>query len=451
MDNDENIKCLNKEMDWLQDVVNQVVKSYLMQEGHEQHWLDIPVPDLAKMDTPYAMMVKKWGLNVYARLALVLAMAPHFKPEVLDILFGKNQMYDRGFTEFGGLVDKNHSGFLPTGQTFCFLVTATNPEIRYEVLDVLSKQHVLLKEQVIILDEPESYLPRLDGMLILNEHWFHYFLTGEFLQVENTASFPARRITTNMEWEDIVLSDQVMEQLNEISTWIEHGQTLMEDWGLAKRLKPGYRALFYGPPGTGKTLAATILGKASGREVYRVDLSMAVSKYIGETEKNLSKVFDIAKDKNWILFFDEADALFGKRTQTHSSNDRYANQEVAYLLQRVEDYPGIVILASDFKDNIDEAFSRRFQAIVHFDMPGKEERLKLWKGAFSDTCKLDPVIDLNQIAEEFELSGGSIVNILRYCAGAAISRGHTVVTEKELMTGLRRAFKKENRTLNVKI
>jgi len=444
-----NLEVLQGEMDWLQAVVDQVIKSYLLQEGHENHWRDIPAPDLSLVDCPYANSVKEWQLDAYARLALVLAMAPHLRPEVLDILFGKNQLYDRGFTEFGGVVDKNHSGFLPTGQTLCFLVTAVNPELREKVLEILSRENILIKEQVIILGDTESFLPRLNGILILSNHWFHYFLTGEHLQEENTASFPAQRITTNMDWDDIVLSSHVMEQVTEINTWIEHGNTLMNDWGLAKRLKPGYRALFYGPPGTGKTLTATLLGKTSGRDVYKVDLSMVVSKYIGETEKNLSKIFDIAGHKNWILFFDEADALFGKRTAANSSNDRHANQQTAYLLQRIEDFPGIVILATNLKGNMDEAFTRRFQAIIHFNMPDQEERYQLWQSAFSEKCTLHPDIDLYKIATDYELAGGAIINVLRYCALSAIRRNDTVVNKHELLTALRREFIKENKTLAV--
>jgi SpoVK/Ycf46/Vps4 family AAA+-type ATPase len=174
---------------------------------------------------------------------------------------------------------------------------------------------------------------------------------------------------------------------------------------------------------------------------------MIVSKYIGETEKNLSKIFDIAQHKNWILFFDEADALFGKRTAASSSNDRHANQQTAYLLQRIEDFPGIVILATNLKANMDDAFTRRFQAMIHFNMPSAEERYQLWNNAFSETCTLHPDIDLYKIAEEYELAGGSIINVLRFCALSAIRRNDSVVTKQELLAGLRREFKKENKTV----
>jgi AAA+ superfamily predicted ATPase len=449
MDTNASINVLYAEIDWLQNVIDQVIKTYLLQDGHENNWLDIPLPDLTETDAHYATIVSKWQLDVYGRLALALTMAPHIRPEVLDIFFGKNQLYDRGFTEFGGVIDKSHSGFLPTGQTLCFLMSATDIERRSDLMELLGRYSILIKEQVILLSEVEAHIPKLNGILSLSDRWFHYFLTGEELQPEQSASFPAQKITTNMNWEDIVLDDLVMEQVQEINTWLEHGDTLMNDWGLFKKIKPGYRALFYGPPGTGKTLTATLIGKASGRDVYKVDLSMIVSKYIGETEKNLSKIFDIAQHKNWILFFDEADALFGKRTAASSSNDRHANQQTAYLLQRIEDFPGIVILATNLKANMDDAFTRRFQAMIHFNMPTAEERYQLWNNAFSETCTLHPDIDLHKIAEEYELAGGSIINVLRFCALSAIRRNDSVVTKQELLAGLRREFKKENKTLTI--
>lgn len=442
------ILALHKEIDWLQEVIDQVIRTYLMQEGHEKSWRDIPVPDLSETDSPYARAAGEWSLGIEHRIALALAMVPHIRPETLDIFFGKNQLYDRGFTEFGGMVDKGHSGFLPTGQTLCFLLGATDQGIRAEVMKMLGKDSILVKEQVLTLGDTEPHLPVLNGVLTLSQRWFHYFITGEHLQMEHSADFPAQKISTDKDWEDVVLDDAVTGQVNEIITWLDHGHTLMNDWGLSKMIKPGYRTLFYGPPGTGKTLTATLLGKATGRDVYKIDLSMIVSKYIGETEKNLSKIFDIAQHRSWILFFDEADALFGKRTAANNSNDRHANQQTAYLLQRIEDFPGVVILASNLRANMDEAFTRRFQSMIHFNMPSVEERYRLWKNAFSGTCALHPDIDLYSVAEEYELAGGAIINVLRYCALCAVRRNDNVVTKEELMEGIRREFKKENKTVN---
>ncbi|MGK0371879.1 MAG: SpoVK/Ycf46/Vps4 family AAA+-type ATPase [Glaciecola sp.] len=148
---------------------------------------------------------------------------------------------------------------------------------------------------------------------------------------------------------------------------------------------------------------------------------MLVSKYIGETEKNLAKVFDAAEHRDWILFFDEADAIFGKRTQIDDAKDRYANQEVSYLLQRIESFDGIVILASNLKANIDDAFVRRFQSIIVFPMPAPDERLSIWQGAFSDKAVLAKDVDLRALAEKYEIAGGTIMNVVRYCSLKTLS------------------------------
>jgi len=214
---------------------------------------------------------------------------------------------------------------------------------------------------------------------------------------------------------------------------------------MRKKLRPGMRSLFYGPPGTGKTLTASLLGQVTGHEVYKVDLAIVISKYIGETEKNLATLFDKAEHKNWILFFDEADSLFGKRTQVRDSHDRYANQEVSFLLQRIETFDGLVILASNLANNVDEAFSRRFEQIIHFPMPRKAERLQLWQKGLPQNIKLDADIDLAQLANRYEISGGSVMNVIRHACMKAISREQNILLLADISEGIRREFAKENR------
>ena len=215
----------------------------------------------------------------------------------------------------------------------------------------------------------------MSGRIILNEDYLLPLLTNKETEIKFGSDFPAKKISTKMNWDDAVLNDATLNQINDIMIWMQYNEKLLEDEVMKRKIKPGYRVLFYGPSGTGKTLTATLLGNHLKKDVYRIDLSQVVSKYIGETEKNLEKVFSKAEHKNWILFFDEADALFGKRTNVQNSHDRYANQEVSYLLQRIEDYPGLLILASNFKNNIDSAFMRRFHTTVYFPMPDNKERL----------------------------------------------------------------------------
>lgn len=440
----QNLQALYHELDWLHAVIQQVVASYLKHDGHEAHWRDITPPKLIAEQSEYAKQVLDWQLDTFERLALALALAPHVRPEYLDLLLGVNGTTDRSFSEFGGYNDKAFSGFLPTGQTLAFLLSATNPEWRLHAMRIMSPSHRFAIERVITLEQSDDKLPLLSGIWTLSQQWLQLLLTGEKIRPELSPVFPASPIVTSLTWADLVLDHQVMAQVQEIRAWLTHGHTLLRDWGLARKVKPGFRAVFYGPPGTGKTLTAALLGKSTGREVYRVDLSMLVSKYIGETEKNLGKVFDAASYKDWILFFDEADALFGKRTAATSSNDRHANQQTGYLLQRIEDFPGTVILATNLKANMDEAFTRRFQSMIHFKMPGATQRLQLWQNAFDGVCQLAEDIDLPKLAQDHELAGGAIINVLRYCALSAVSMGKKQVERDDLIQGIKREFRKDN-------
>jgi SpoVK/Ycf46/Vps4 family AAA+-type ATPase len=177
----------------------------------------------------------------------------------------------------------------------------------------------------------------------------------------------------------------------------------------------------------------------------RIDLSSLVSRYIGETEKNLARVFAEAEGKDWLLFFDEADALFGKRSETKDAHDRYANQEVSFLLQRIETFDGIVILASNLRENLDEAFTRRFESIIYFQMPRPEERLRLWQQGFSKKAQLEENLDLQQIAQDYVLTGGSIINVIRYASLQTLARGSDVIRLEDIRQGIRREYAKEGK------
>jgi len=444
-----NLAALMAELDWLDAVVAQSIASYLKHAGHERHWESIPMPRHDPGTSIYGRQIEHWRLDRFERLALVLAMAPHLRPESLDVLFGINAATQRGFTEFGGQTDGSFSGFLPTGQTLMFLIAGSRPQWRASVFHILSSQHRFGAEQVFQYASVQDCVPGLAKVLMLSDQWLHYFINGEKVRPELERGFPAMPIATPLAWHDLVLGHAVMSQVAEIRAWLTHGHALMHGWGLANKVTPGYRAVFYGPPGTGKTLTAALLGKVTDREVYRVDLSMVVSKYIGETEKNLGRVFDVASYKDWILFFDEADALFGKRTQAVSANDRHANQQTGYLLQRIEEFPGTVILATNLRANMDEAFTRRFQSMVHFTIPEAPQRLALWRNAFDGVCELAPDVSLERLAEEHELAGGAIVNVLRYCTLTAISQGRRHVCRDDILTGIRREFRKDGRSVKM--
>ncbi len=377
---------------------------------------------------------------------MALALAPHLRPQALDPFFVQNSKLERGFSQFGGNAARRHAGFLPSGETAAFLLAGDDLVSRVEVMQLFDPDHAFARGGILQLDGDGEGEPLLSAPLRVSAEALQRLQTGVWHKPDYNAQFPAKRIVSALDWEDLVLSPEVADEIGIVRAWLREGEALMAGWGLERVVKPGYRCLFYGPPGTGKTLTATLLGKDAGVDVYRVDLSMVVSKYIGETEKNLARVFDQAQNRRWILFFDEADALFGKRTAAQNSNDRHANQEVAYLLQRIEDFPGVVILASNLRGNLDEAFSRRFQSMIYFPLPDASQRLRLWRSMLRPELLAEDV-DLECLAERHPLSGGAIVNVLRFAALQAAREGAARLGADDLRQGVARELRKEGRTL----
>ncbi len=441
----DNARDLEAELEWLGRVLDTRFKLYFGDETDVESVFDVAPPDLAGSESPYARFVRHYEMAFAERVAVVLALVPHIRPQLLDVFFVRNQTFDRPFTEFGGTSDGREGGFVPTRETLAFVLAGSRLDIRFRAQALFDGHHFFARHNILRLAPPAGQDPSPKSPLRLSDEYLSYFTTGEPRRPDFGANFPARYIETALTWDDLVLHPGTRRQVQEIETWLSHGETLMGEWGMAAKLRPGYRALFYGPPGTGKTMTACLLGKSTGHDVYKVDLSLVVSKYIGETEKNLARVFDQAEHKGWILFFDEADALFGKRSETKDAHDRYANQEVSYLLQRLETFDGIAILASNRRDNVDEAFSRRFEAVVFFPIPRPEERLVLWQQGFSSKAELDPALDLGAVAAEHELSGGSIMNVVRFASLEALKAGTNVIAGDTVLAGIRREYAKEGR------
>ncbi|TND02439.1 MAG: ATPase AAA [Bacteroidetes bacterium] len=440
-----NASALEKELEWFYKVLKARMDAYFS-NGEPVSFRTLPPPDLSGDQSVYTGFVSHYKFSPAERITIMLAAAPHLRPQLLDLFYAKNTDYDRGFTEFGGIKGANHGGFIPTGETASFVLGGLSLVTRIQLSELLGASHPFSQHNILKLNPPPEGEPWLAGTLELSDEYLQLFTIGKYKKPTFSSKFPARLITTTLNWDQLVLDANTREEIDEIISWAENQQMIMHDWGLAGNVKPGYRALFFGPPGTGKTLTASLIGKQCAKDVYKIDASMVVSKWVGETEKNLSRVFDMAENKDWILFFDEADALFGKRSDTSSSQERYANQEVSYLLQRTEDYPGIVILASNLKGNIDEAFTRRFQSMVHFPMPNPREREELWKTIFGRGLELHEDIDFKSLARQHEISGGSIVNILKYCAIKASQRKNRKITLADVQAGIRKEMAKEGKT-----
>ncbi|MWB94633.1 AAA family ATPase [Flavobacterium sp. GA093] len=380
-------------------------------------------------------------------LLLALALVPHVKPDFLSSIIADYLPNGGELPEFGGIKTKNHRGILPTGETAQFLIAGNDLEERISFYNYLHNQSFLYQKKIIRIETVPGGEPKLSGMLFLEEEYIEKFITGKILKPQLSSVFPAQLIETSLEWDDLVLNTTTLNYIKEIETWLKFNEILLHEWDMKSKIKPGFRVMFYGAPGTGKTLTASLLGKYTQRDVYRIDLSMVISKYIGETEKNLSSLFDKAADKDWILFFDEADAVFGKRTNVRDAHDKYANQEVSYLLQRIENHPGLVILASNFKANIDTAFTRRFQSIIEFEVPSYRERLLLWQNNLPKGIRIDDDVNLNELSKKYDITGANIVNIIQYACLRTLEDENETINLHHLLQGIKKEYAKEGKMM----
>ncbi|MDJ0822524.1 MAG: ATP-binding protein [Paracoccaceae bacterium] len=428
------------DLDWLTRVIDWRLGAYFADNTNASA---IPMPEPTAPSFTGSLLGEDQN-SWPERLVLALVLAPHLAPHRLDPLLIQNATLGRKFTEFGGQTNRD-GAFWPTVETASFLLSGDDLEARLRVMRLFSADGVLRRRCLVDFEEDPKRMSLGETPLRLGSETSRVVLGHHALELADFSGMPARKLSTPFKWDDLVLSDPVNEGVQEVLSWIKHHSVLLKEWGLEDRVAPGFKCLFYGPPGTGKSLTSALLGKATGLDVYRVDLSLVVSKWIGETEKNLARLFDEAERFGWLLFFDEADALFGKRSRTRSANDRYANQEVAYLLQRLEEFTGVAILASNLRGNIDDAFVRRFQSIVYFAPPGPQERLALWKRALAPPLPVSNEIDIDALASEYDVTGGNIVNIVRRSAISAVGKGGREITVEHLQNALTIELQREGR------
>ena len=308
--NQSNAHSLEKELVWFNAVLDARIALYFEHESEEevesslaQSIYDIAAPNLSDDASLYSDLVRELSLSIDERLIFLMALIPHIRPDLLDILFTRNKNFDRGFTQFGGLKGKNHGGFLPTCETAVFLLAGSDLNKRFEITRCFEGESSLVSKGIVLLEHSASDEPFMSAALRVSTEYLNKVTTGLYHKPDYNMNFPAKLITTKLTWEDLILPTEVMMEIQNIVTWVKHSNTIMKDWGLEKVIKPGYRSLFYGPPGTGKTLTASLIGSSVDADVYRIDLSMVVSKYIGETEKNLANVFDQAESKKLDLIF----------------------------------------------------------------------------------------------------------------------------------------------------
>ena len=370
-------------------------------------------------------------------------------------------------------------------------------ELMYEKEDVLEKvleelfvesmlqqaQIVLTGAELVQESEEESHEKRQDRrkeiFSWIEKHFSLFFLLAEEKE-EQTGDFPGQTVSMEGQdhisqehirqavkqnqqnqlgsyatlinscflWEDLILGEEQKAQMRMVCDQMRYRAVVGEQWGFHKKTPygRGLSVLFYGPPGTGKTMAAQVMASELCLDLYRIELPAVVSKYIGETEKNLEEIFEQAKKSQVILLFDEADVLFSKRTEVRDSNDKYSNMEAAFLLQKMEEYEGITVLATNFLQNFDEAFKRRMKFIIDFPFPDIAQRLQIWKQVFPKETPIEEELDYEFLAQSFELSGSNIKNVALHAAFLAAAK-NCRVGMRQIVAGVRNEFIKSGKTL----
>lgn len=441
------MKDIIADIEWMLELVDARINELDHEQGNTSFMFsEHAAPSLKESTSAYAQLVNDLELTASERLLLICSIIPHIAPnELTKRLRDDNNHLKLKYREFGGFIDTNFNHFVITQQTLLYLMAGSDKVNMVYYQLAITDQSNLVKEGIVLFEAShvDSGLENeLNKVPVLSKEHLLFFRSGQEPRPDYGSAFPARLVTTGMEWEQLILGDNTKNNIQDIMLWVEHGNSLISENNM---FNVSFPCLFYGPSGTGKSLTAKLIGKKYNKHVFRIDLSMIVSKYIGETEKNLAHLFDRAQGKDWILFFDEADALFSKRTNINSAQDKWANLEVNYLLQRMEEHRGLTILATNLKGNIDDAMTRRFQSIIYFPYPKKSERIKLWQSLLPKPFSYNKEISFEKLGE-LKLTGANVSNILKHaCLKALDNNAHELKTEW-VQEGIRKEFIKENRT-----
>ena len=434
---------LENDLNWLQRVIEYQLGILTEEEKNIFETNNEFIPKNPSIKSYYGNFIFENKLSLVERGLLIIGIAIYFRPYVFNELLKIARNNQVGDSRIGGVINSTQMYFIPTGETAIFLLTNGSLKERIMVLDVLNPQHWLFENSILKFDYSEFNLPTSYYPFSLTKDYMEFFTTGKFKSPDFSTQFPATKVEVMLDWEDVVISDKLTIEINDLEYWIQFENDIFNKYGWGKKIKRGYKVIFHGPSGTGKTMVAGLIGKKYGKEVYRVDVSQLSSKYIGETEKNIENLFQQARNKNWILFFDEGETLFSKRSNTGGSNERYGNQQVGFLLQKIEDHPGVVILATNLKGNLDEAFLRRFQKMIYFEFPDETSRFDLWVKSFENTIPLSPDIDLKSTAKEYELVGGQIVNVIKQVIIRELGVGSRVINKKTLVACIKEELQKK--------
>lgn len=443
---DRNVALISRDAEYLADFFQRRIDA---EESTERIFIDWP--ELPVEGSPYAVFCKE--LLPSERALLLFSLLPHFAPEYLSKMAEPVQ---QGLVlthpHVGGYIKRTSFQFIPSLQTILFACAGTDKGSQQLYYRELLLESSLLKRQIIRFrpfDSTESVISEKELIPEIAEEYVQFLLQGRQPRPDFGRNFPAKLLTTDKTWDQLVLRHHTAKEIELLIDWIDYGQALASE--SKGYFGPGYPALFFGPPGTGKSMTAALIGKRCGLNVFRVDASRIVSKYIGETEKNLVLLFQRMKletertEKKPILFFDEADVLFSKRTEVKDAKDKWANMETSVLLPLIEEYEGLAIIATNIEHNIDVAMDRRFQMKIKFPYPSYEEKILLWQKGLPAAFNYPNDESVTHLAR-YRLSPASIINILKGGCLQAKKRNSYTIIAKDLEYYIRLEFAKSGLT-----
>lgn len=442
---ENNIKDIQLETEWF----TQLVSSRMHDE-------ETPFEALATIPTPeasnYAKFILEHKLTLADRVLLFTALISSKTQKLLTNLLTEPLASNPGeqFDHFKVVFDKENGICKPTVSTVAYIM-AGEDHLKYaEYLFHFEQNSTLIKERIVSLISPTDEYESFPSHIIrLDPAYESHFCRGSKFRLDQVKDFHARLAETTKGIKDLILNDKTQLALMGLIDYMRVSKVAFENDSFSSRHNKGFVAMFHGFPGTGKTYSAAVIANEIGLPMYIVDTAGLVSKYVGETSKNLKNIFDRLKGKNCILYFDEADAIFGKRTVVKDSKDRYGNQEVSYLLQAIEKFDGIVILSSNFPDNVDMAFRRRINLMVNFEPPEEDKRLKLWQYYYPDEgYTLEPENLLEKLASRYSLTGANIANLMKSACIEAVANGNHILTEELMDRHLSSEYYKDGRNLN---
>lgn len=410
---------ISLDQQWLKSCIASRISS-IKGESTKSFLLDLnAAPVLDGIDDEYTRLVKKNRFNPEERLLLALSLCNHYDPRTLNGLMETAQMQMAARC----LKSENGTSVIPTAETFFFLIAHGNSSVYLRLHRYFGTDHPFYKESILELGDVATGVSKFDGTLSVPVAYRDLLLYNKHQPPRFSSEFPAHLLRTKLSWNDLVLMPHTLGLLEEMKHRLIHESTVRK-WEttsgeLGDHMRPGLRVLLYGASGQGKTLTTALMGQLLNRDVYRIDLSAVISKYVGETSKNLRNLFDTAERKNWIIFIDEGDALLGMRSdlsQNQSASAHGNNQDVAYILQRLETFDGIIVVATNLANNIDAAFERRFEGRIQYVALSPEYQLQVWNNIWPKKLKIDAGANLPSLFTQYSLSPASIVNVIQRIA-----------------------------------